>query len=262
MCIEFRHKTFIQADIRFRLTLKARVRICSARCEQFRRSEPFSTGCPSAQQPTSAQLDLQRREAIIQGADAIMKISNDAAKEFDKTVLTAMLKVTTCQACFRPPSPPHSPSRSKFQVQRSFFGDNNAHHFFPPVPRYAPLARNAGSCSHRRCASKHVGQSHKPSITVRTCIFIALFSNHKPLLFPLHFILFPSHRTPFPLPRDTGFAGTILFNTPSKPSTRRLHMPSSSLKKVAMPCQCRLQSLSTPRSDDFVFCDFFSKNRF
>jgi hypothetical protein len=36
---------------------------------------------------------LQRRDAIVQGADAIMQISNDAAKEFDKAVLAVMLKV-------------------------------------------------------------------------------------------------------------------------------------------------------------------------
>jgi hypothetical protein len=32
----------------------------------------------------------------VQGADAIMKISNDAAKEFDKAVLATMLKVACC----------------------------------------------------------------------------------------------------------------------------------------------------------------------
>jgi hypothetical protein len=34
----------------------------------------------------------QRRAAIIQGADDIMKVSNEAAKEFDKSVLATMLK--------------------------------------------------------------------------------------------------------------------------------------------------------------------------
>ncbi len=132
MCIQFRHKTFMQADIRFGLTLKARVRIFSALCAQFRRSEPFSTDCMSTQQPTAAELDLQRREAIIQGADAIMKISNDAAKEFDKTVLTAMLKVTTCQACLRPPHPLiHHPAQ-KFKLQRfCFWRQECSTHSFP-----------------------------------------------------------------------------------------------------------------------------------
>jgi hypothetical protein len=37
-------------------------------------------------------LFYQRRDAIVQGADNIMKVSNDAAKDFDKTVLAAMLK--------------------------------------------------------------------------------------------------------------------------------------------------------------------------
>jgi hypothetical protein len=36
----------------------------------------------------------QRREGIVQAADTIMQVSNDAAKEFDKSVLAVMMKVT------------------------------------------------------------------------------------------------------------------------------------------------------------------------
>lgn len=82
-----------------RPTPKAREKNCSGPFAPCRRQPPPPPQ-PLADPPIASlratHYVAQRREAIVQGADAIMKISNDAAKEFDKAVLATMLKVACC----------------------------------------------------------------------------------------------------------------------------------------------------------------------
>jgi hypothetical protein len=99
----------------------------------------------------------QRRDAIVQGADNIMKVSNDAAKDFDKTVLAAMLKV---------PTTPHNPNRLTLDCP-------NADCPLPPLPRlsvpgHAPHARGKRGGCYRFCARGHAGQGHQLADAVST----------------------------------------------------------------------------------------------
>jgi hypothetical protein len=68
-----------------------RAKSCSALCAQFLKCVLFFANLTRGK--LHSHSFYQRRDAIVQGADNIMKVSNDAAKDFDKTVLAAMLKV-------------------------------------------------------------------------------------------------------------------------------------------------------------------------